>query len=177
MSQRSHHVAVKCFPFCCLSRNLWSIVTSHFWSTSSICSTSGTPIRTSCLGAFVWLFLPYRDKEGLDSLPPLSKMLNNILKWLAVGSNVWWHQLVVFTIEFHSQHYEHFIERLPFILGRINNNFCHSKEFECTCREFEAKKGCYMPYSSFLLKPVFHVTFYAKMIQSNRKGNYPRNPD
>ncbi|XP_046911920.2 chondrocyte-derived ezrin-like domain containing protein [Dermatophagoides farinae] len=88
---------------------------------------------------FIW------DKNGFDSLPPLSTVLNEILKWMS--------------------HYEQIIERLPFILERINSNFCSNKEFESICREFETKKGCYLPYTSFLLKPAFHPSFYAKIIQ------------
>ncbi|OTF78653.1 hypothetical protein BLA29_008982 [Euroglyphus maynei] len=51
-------------------------------------------------------------------------------------------------------------------MERINSNFCSNKEFEHICREFETKKGCYLPYTSFLLKPAFHLSFYAKIIQS-----------
>uniref|UniRef100_A0A6P6XV42 FERM, ARHGEF and pleckstrin domain-containing protein 2-like n=1 Tax=Dermatophagoides pteronyssinus TaxID=6956 RepID=A0A6P6XV42_DERPT len=89
---------------------------------------------------FIW------DKNGFDSLPPLSTVLNEILKWMS--------------------HYEQIIERLPFIMERINQNFCTNKDFEQICREFETKKGCYLPYTSFLLKPAFHLIFYAKIIQS-----------
>ncbi|KAJ6222518.1 hypothetical protein RDWZM_001063 [Blomia tropicalis] len=85
------------------------------------------------------------DKDGVETLPPLSKILGTILKWLT--------------------HYEQFIERLPFILEQINSSLRLNRDFERICREFETKKGCYTPYSSFLLKPAFHVVFYGEIIQ------------
>lgn len=54
-------------------------------------------------------------------------------------------------------------------MERINQNFCTNKDFEQICREFETKKGCYLPYTSFLLKPAFHLIFYAKIIQSKQQ--------
>lgn len=98
-------------------------------------------------------------------MPPLSKVLGKILLWLGVitfyDKGFVWTLTLLFL-----QHYEQYIERLPFTLEQINSSFGQNKEFERICREFEAKKGCYMPYSSFLLKPAFHITFYSNMIQS-----------
>ncbi|XP_054168607.1 FERM, ARHGEF and pleckstrin domain-containing protein 1-like [Oppia nitens] len=65
--------------------------------------------------------------------------------------------------------YERLIERLPFILERINASFRHNKDFERVCRDFEARKGCYLPYTSFILKPAFHITHYLQIIQKLSK--------
>src|SRR5699024_7017756 len=107
-----------------------------------------------------------RDKDGVDSLPPLSRVLNDLLKWLTVSCLT---PPVSFSIDsmlLLPKHYEQLIERLPFILERVNSTFYQNQEFERICRDFDAENGCYLPYTSFLLKPAFHLSFYAKIIQS-----------
>lgn len=53
--------------------------------------------------------------------------------------------------------YERLLERLPFILERLNASFRHNREFERVCREFESRKGCYLPYTTFIFRPALHV--------------------
>ncbi|CAG2112562.1 unnamed protein product [Medioppia subpectinata] len=91
----------------------------------------------------------WEGKSALHSNRSIGDILKDIIQWLPL--------------------YERLIERLPFILERINASFRHNKDFERVCRDFEARKGCYLPYTSFILKPAFHITHYLQIIENLSK--------
>ncbi|RWS16703.1 FERM: RhoGEF and pleckstrin domain-containing protein 1-like isoform X2 [Dinothrombium tinctorium] len=61
--------------------------------------------------------------------------------------------------------YEHFYENLPKLIDKVNNDFHSNNEFELNCRNFETRKGCYLPFTSFVLKPAFHVITYKSILE------------
>ncbi|KAI1285957.1 FERM, ARHGEF and pleckstrin domain-containing protein 1 [Halotydeus destructor] len=57
-------------------------------------------------------------------------------------------------------------ERLPFVLERFNANFKYNKLSERICRQFEARRGCYLPFTSSLIKPGYHVNSYLSVFEN-----------
>lgn len=108
----------------------------------------------------------FKYREGraiLNNSRSIGDILSDLIHWLAVSLADF--SFIIYTLSFF-QLYERLIERLPFILERINTSFRHNRDFERSCREFEARKGCYLPYTSFMLKPAFHITHFCQIIQS-----------
>lgn len=70
--------------------------------------------------------------------------------------------------------YERYLDKLPRILERLWNSYCHSVSFEDVYREFEHQRECYLPLSSFLLHPV-HRPMHICGIIERLHGSYESN--
>ncbi|CAN7996036.1 unnamed protein product, partial [Ixodes hexagonus] len=70
--------------------------------------------------------------------------------------------------------YERYLDKLPRILERLWNSYCHSVSFEDVYREFEHQRECYLPLSSFLLHPV-HRPLQLCSIVERLHGSYEPN--
>lgn len=62
--------------------------------------------------------------------------------------------------------YDQYLENLIPALEKMEYSMRTSRRFEQLCRDFEAQKHCYLPLSSFLLKPLQRLLHYNSIIDS-----------
>lgn len=62
--------------------------------------------------------------------------------------------------------YDQYLENLIIVLEKIEYSTRTSRHFDQLCRDFEAQKYCYLPLSSFLLKPLQRLLHYNNIIDS-----------
>lgn len=70
--------------------------------------------------------------------------------------------------------YEKYLDKLPRILERLCNSCSLNPEFEQLYRDFECQQECYLPLSSFLLRPVHRPLHYAGLVE-RLHGTYESN--
>lgn len=60
--------------------------------------------------------------------------------------------------------YDQYLENLIPALEKMEYSMRSSRRFDQLCRDFEAQKHCYLPLSSFLLKPLQRLLHYNSII-------------
>lgn len=71
-----------------------------------------------------------------------------------------------FTSFFLNQLYEKYIEEHLPILEEISTLFMSNQKFEIMYREFESQKICYLPLTTFILKPIQRLLHYLQILES-----------
>ncbi|XP_058800996.1 FERM, ARHGEF and pleckstrin domain-containing protein 1-like [Phymastichus coffea] len=69
--------------------------------------------------------------------------------------------------------YDQYLENLLPCLEKLEYAMRTSKHFDQLCRDFEAQKHCYLPLTSFLLKPLQRLLHYNDIID-NLLDHYPK---
>ncbi|KAK0098631.1 hypothetical protein PV326_005964 [Microctonus aethiopoides] len=69
--------------------------------------------------------------------------------------------------------YDQYLEHLIPVLEKMEYSIRTSQRFDQLCREFEAQKHCYLPLSSFLLKPLQRLLHYNSIID-RLLDHYPK---
>ncbi|KAF7997362.1 hypothetical protein HCN44_005639 [Aphidius gifuensis] len=73
--------------------------------------------------------------------------------------------------------YDQYLENLMPVLEKIEYSTRTSRHFDQLCRDFESQKYCYLPLSSFLLKPLQRLLHYNSIID-RLLDHYPKDhPD
>ncbi|GIY24675.1 FERM, ARHGEF and pleckstrin domain-containing protein 2 [Caerostris extrusa] len=75
-----------------------------------------------------------------------------------------------------TEFYTSYVEKLPFILEKLNAAYCTNSHFERMYCDFEMQRVCYLPLSSFLLRPAHRLMHYSSLLERlvNHYGeNYP----
>jgi FERM/RhoGEF/pleckstrin domain protein 2 len=62
--------------------------------------------------------------------------------------------------------YDQYLENLMPVLEKFEYSMRTSKHFDQLCRDFELQKHCYLPLTSFLLKPLQRLIHYSSIINS-----------
>lgn len=62
--------------------------------------------------------------------------------------------------------YDQYLENLIPVLEKMEYYTRTSRRFDQLCRDFEAQKHCYLPLTSFLLKPLQRLLHYNSIIDS-----------
>ena len=62
--------------------------------------------------------------------------------------------------------YDQYLENLIPVLEKFEYSIRISKRFDELCRNFEAQRPCYLPLTSFLLKPLQRLLHYNSIIDS-----------
>ena len=60
--------------------------------------------------------------------------------------------------------YDQYLENLIPVLEKMEYSIRTSRRFDQLCRDFESQKHCYLPLSSFLLKPLQRLLHYNSII-------------
>lgn len=60
--------------------------------------------------------------------------------------------------------YDQYLENLIPVLEKMEYSTRTSKRFDQLCRDFESQKHCYLPLTSFLLKPLQRLLHYNSII-------------
>lgn len=66
--------------------------------------------------------------------------------------------------------YDQYLENLIAVLEKMEYYTRTSRRFDQLCRDFEAQKHCYLPLTSFLLKPLQRLLHYNSIIDSTSMG-------
>lgn len=66
--------------------------------------------------------------------------------------------------------YDQYLENLIPVLEKMEYYTRTSRRFDQLCRDFEAQKHCYLPLTSFLLKPLQRLLHYNSIIDSTFKS-------
>lgn len=66
----------------------------------------------------------------------------------------------------HLKVYNKYLEKLEEILNQVENLVRKNKSFETFYREFEVQKVCYLPFNTFLLKPLQRLLHYQLILDS-----------
>ncbi|CAG5101573.1 ARHGEF and pleckstrin domain-containing protein 1 (Mus musculus) [Cotesia congregata] len=69
--------------------------------------------------------------------------------------------------------YDQYLEGLMPVLEKMEYSIRTSRRFDQLCREFESQKYCYLPLSSFLLKPLQRLLHYNSIID-RLLDHYPK---
>ncbi|XP_011504890.1 PREDICTED: FERM, RhoGEF and pleckstrin domain-containing protein 1-like [Ceratosolen solmsi marchali] len=69
--------------------------------------------------------------------------------------------------------YDQYLENLMPVLEKFEYSMRTSKHFDQLCRDFELQKHCYLPLTSFLLKPLQRLLHYNSIIDS-LLDHYPK---
>ncbi|XP_008206719.2 FERM, ARHGEF and pleckstrin domain-containing protein 1 isoform X1 [Nasonia vitripennis] len=69
--------------------------------------------------------------------------------------------------------YDQYLENLLPVLEKFEYSIRTSKHFDQLCRDFEAQKHCYLPLTSFLLKPLQRLLHYNSIID-RLLDHYPK---
>ncbi|XP_033232082.1 FERM, ARHGEF and pleckstrin domain-containing protein 1-like [Belonocnema kinseyi] len=69
--------------------------------------------------------------------------------------------------------YDQYLENLMPVLEKMEYSIRTSKQFDQLCRDFESQKHCYLPLSSFLLKPLQRLFHYNSIID-RLLDHYPK---
>lgn len=69
--------------------------------------------------------------------------------------------------------YDQYLENLMPVLEKMEYSMRTSKQFDQLCRDFESQKHCYLPLSSFLLKPLQRLFHYNSIID-RLLDHYPK---
>lgn len=62
--------------------------------------------------------------------------------------------------------YDQYLENLIPVLEKMEYSMRTSRRFDQLCRDFESQKHCYLPLTSFLLKPLQRLLHYNNIIDS-----------
>lgn len=62
--------------------------------------------------------------------------------------------------------YDQYLENLIPVLEKMEYSMRTSRRFDQLCRDFESQKYCYLPLTSFLLKPLQRLLHYNSIIDS-----------
>lgn len=68
--------------------------------------------------------------------------------------------------------YDQYLENLIPVLEKMEYSIRTSRRFDQLCRDFESQKHCYLPLSSFLLKPLQRLLHYNSIIDSKFKNDW-----
>lgn len=68
--------------------------------------------------------------------------------------------------------YDQYLENLIPVLEKMEYYTRTSRRFDQLCRDFEAQKHCYLPLTSFLLKPLQRLLHYNSIIDSTFQTNF-----
>jgi len=71
--------------------------------------------------------------------------------------------------------YDQYLENLIPILEKMEYSMRTSRRFDQLCRDFESQKHCYLPLTSFLLKPLQRLLHYNNIIDSEETVIYIMN--
>lgn len=64
-----------------------------------------------------------------------------------------------------TEFYNSYIENLPIVLERLNSAYCYNSHFERMYCDFEMQRVCYLPLTSFLLRPAFRLFHYCNLLE------------
>ncbi|XP_054721469.1 FERM, ARHGEF and pleckstrin domain-containing protein 2-like [Uloborus diversus] len=64
-----------------------------------------------------------------------------------------------------TEFYTGYVEKLPFILERLNSAYCANTHFERMFCDFEMQRVCYLPLTSFLLRPAHRLMHYINLLE------------
>ncbi|KAF2350371.1 Dbl (DH) domain [Trinorchestia longiramus] len=62
--------------------------------------------------------------------------------------------------------YEDYLQQLQAVLEGLQAAMKRSRRFELFYLEFEAEKVCYLPFTAFVLKPIFRLNHYLTILES-----------
>ncbi|PIK55644.1 putative FERM, RhoGEF and pleckstrin domain-containing protein 2 [Apostichopus japonicus] len=77
----------------------------------------------------------------------------------------------------HLKVYNKYLEKLEEILNQVENLVRKNKSFETFYREFEVQKVCYLPFNTFLLKPLQRLLHYQLILDRLVKYYPETHPD
>lgn len=77
----------------------------------------------------------------------------------------------------HLKVYNNYLEKLEEILNQVENLVRKNKSFETFYREFEIQKVCYLPFNTFLLKPLQRLLHYQLILDRLVKYYPETHPD
>lgn len=64
------------------------------------------------------------------------------------------------------QLYDHYLDEHLNVLEKIDHAYRTNKKFEVFYKDFEIEKVCYLPLSSFVLKPLQRLLHYSHLLES-----------
>ncbi|XP_074027275.1 FERM, ARHGEF and pleckstrin domain-containing protein 2 [Leptinotarsa decemlineata] len=73
--------------------------------------------------------------------------------------------------------YEEYLDGHMLVLERLDTAFKQNNRFEQLYRDFETQKVCYLPLTSFVLKPLHRLLQYQSLLQRLLKQYGPNHPD
>ncbi|GFY59061.1 FERM, ARHGEF and pleckstrin domain-containing protein 2 [Trichonephila inaurata madagascariensis] len=76
-----------------------------------------------------------------------------------------------------TEFYTSYVEKLPFILERLNAAYCTNSHFERMYCDFEMQRVCYLPLTSFLLRPAYRLMHYSSLLERLVNHYGENNPD
>lgn len=62
--------------------------------------------------------------------------------------------------------YDQYLENLLTVIEKFEYSIRTSKLFDQLCRDFESQKYCYLPITSFIMKPLQRLLHYNSIIDS-----------
>ncbi|KAJ8946052.1 hypothetical protein NQ314_008988 [Rhamnusium bicolor] len=73
--------------------------------------------------------------------------------------------------------YEEYLDGHMLVLERLDTAFKQNSRFEQLYRDFETQKVCYLPLTTFVLKPLHRLLQYQSLLQRLLKHYGPNHPD
>ncbi|XP_076270465.1 FERM, ARHGEF and pleckstrin domain-containing protein 2-like [Rhynchophorus ferrugineus] len=73
--------------------------------------------------------------------------------------------------------YEEYLDGHMLVLERLDESFNKNKKFEQHYRDFETQKVCYLPLSTFVLKPLHRLLQYQSLLERLLNHYGPNHPD
>ncbi|XP_015930609.1 FERM, ARHGEF and pleckstrin domain-containing protein 2 isoform X2 [Parasteatoda tepidariorum] len=64
-----------------------------------------------------------------------------------------------------TEFYTNYIEKLPYILEKLNSAYYSNTHFERMYCDFEMQRVCYLPLTSFLLRPAHRLLHYSSLME------------
>ncbi|KAG8198630.1 hypothetical protein JTE90_026527 [Oedothorax gibbosus] len=64
-----------------------------------------------------------------------------------------------------TEFYSSYVEKLPFILEKLSAAYCTNPHFERMYCDFEMQRVCYLPLTSFLLRPAHRLMHYSCLLE------------
>lgn len=80
-------------------------------------------------------------------------------------------------INFPFQIYEEYLDGHMLVLERLDTAFKQNSRFEQLYREFETQKVCYLPLTTFVLKPLYRLLQYKSLLERLLKHYDSTHPD
>lgn len=85
--------------------------------------------------------------------------------------------VTVLIVLFSFQIYEEYLDGHMLVLERLDTAFKQNSRFEQLYRDFETQKVCYLPLTTFVLKPLHRLLQYHSLLQRLLKHYGPSHPD
>lgn len=76
---------------------------------------------------------------------------------------------IIFRLLSRFQLYNQYLDEHLNVLEKIDHTYRTNKKFEAFYKDFEMEKVCYLPLSSFVLKPLQRLLHYSHLLESTRR--------